>query len=202
MASAPHEALVKAIASGLEDVDRILRHQITERLLHCGVHTNLIMDGGSLSIIPDVAQIVTTLNIPTTESVLVIGEVTMSQTRNNLLRKLKDMVKAYPDVQMLIIAGIEEKTPYHAPRCWASAWDNLCSDASVRSRDTFLTNASMPQSLNKPTEIVVEGHTWCAISNIHFEVWVRGNGPIDIDTSDQNLTARGVSLVTFQLAHD
>ncbi|KAG2745124.1 hypothetical protein P692DRAFT_20697346, partial [Suillus brevipes Sb2] len=32
--------------------------------------------------------------------------------------------------------------------------------------------------------IVVAGHTWCSISAARFQVWVRGDTPIDIDVND------------------
>ena len=44
----------------------------------------------------------------------------MSQSRDNLLQKLQDAVEAFPDVQVLIMAVINEKIPYGAPKRWTS----------------------------------------------------------------------------------
>jgi len=197
MALEVHEDLIKCICSGLERVDRILQNLITGTLLHSKVHTNLTINAGKLKFIPDIAHVVKTISDPPIVTIPVIGEVALSQSRKDLFQRLRDTVDAFPDVHMLIVAFIKERTTYRAPKPRSQAWRNLLSEEVARSEYTFISNRTGPRSLERPTEIRVEGHSWCSISSVHFQVWVRGSGPIDIDTSDQGLTAIGVGPVNI-----
>jgi hypothetical protein len=45
--------------------------------------------------------------------------------------------------------------------------------------------------------VVVAGHTWCKISAVRFQIWVRGENPIDVNVDDGPDVAYGVSGFLF-----
>ncbi|KAG1723473.1 uncharacterized protein EDB91DRAFT_1255622 [Suillus paluster] len=199
MPSPVHETVLRVISSGLEQMNRILLDLIFRNLLNSDSHTNLIMNAGALKLIPDIAHMVTTITGPPMSTVPVIGDVTVLQPRADLLRRLKDTVKAFPDILMLIIAVIDERIPYSAPEHQSRAWQNLRTEASVRSCTTFLSNRSGSPSLDVPSD-VVEGHPWCAVSNPNLTA--RGELFPD-NTMDDVITMieNGLSLVRDHYAH-
>jgi len=194
MPSPPHEAVIKFINAGLENADRFLQSHIDDKLLYSNLHTNLTISAGAHRFTHDIAHVVTGRRIPPIKSIPIIGEVAKSQTEGDLLQRFRDVVQAFPDVLMLIMVVIGEG-PYSAPRRHSDAWLKLGLETSVRSYEEFLSEFTEPQTLEVPTEIVVEGHSWCALSSVRFQVWVRSDVPIDVDTTESSLTARGVSLI-------
>jgi hypothetical protein len=202
MPSHPHEAVIKFINAGLENIDRFLQGHIDSKLLYANLHTNLTVGAGVHRFTHDIAHVVTSCRKPAIKSMPIIGEVAKSQSREDLLQKLRDVVQAFPDVLMLIMVVIGERT-YRAPQPRSKAWKKLCPETSVRSYEAFLSEYPEPQTLQVPTEIVVEGHPWCALSSVRFQVWVRSNVPIDVDTTEPSLTAHGVSLIqAYRSVHD
>jgi hypothetical protein len=202
MPSPPHEAVIKFINAGLENIDRFLQGHIDSKLLYSNLHTNLTIGAGSHRFTPDIAHVVTGRRNPPIKSIPIIGEVAKSQSEEDLLERLRDVVQAFPDVLMLIMVVIGERT-YSAPRRRSKAWRKLRPETSVRSYEAFLSECTEPQTPQVPTEIVVEGHPWCALSSVRFQVWVRSNVPIDVDTTEPSLTAHGVSLIqAYRSVHD
>jgi hypothetical protein len=194
MPSPVHEAIIKVIGKGLERLDDYLQDLMVENLLSSDTHTNLTIDGNSVKCVPDVLHVVTALTDPPILSTPVMGEVAVSQSRADLLQRLRDRVEAFPDIILLFMAEINERVTYSQPKHMSNAWRKLQKDENARSRTTFLSNRTGSRSLDVPAEIEVEGHVWHAMSSVHFQVWVQDvNGRIDIDTQNPNLTARGVS---------
>jgi hypothetical protein len=166
--------------------------------VYSNLHTNLTIGAGAHRFTPDIAHVVTGLCDPPIKSIPIVGEVAKSQTKDGLLQRLRDLVKAFPDILMLIMVVTGERT-YSALR--------RHSNASVRSYEAFLSESTGVQTLQVPNEIVVEGHpsSWCALSSVHFQVWVRSNASIDVDTktSESSLTAHGISLIqAYWSVHD
>jgi len=62
---------------------------------------------------------------------------------------------------------------------------------------TVCPDAGQPLRLGSP--IMVGGHTWCHISSVNYYVWVRqpGDGPIDLDNTEEGHMAHGVSPSQF-----
>jgi hypothetical protein len=161
--------------------------------VYFNLHTNLTIGAGAHRFTPDIAHVVTGLCDPP-----------IKQTKDGLLQRLRDLVKAFPDILMLIMVVIGERT-YSAPRRHSNAWQKLRPETSVRSYEAFLSERTGVRTLQVPTEIVVEGHPWCALSSIHFQVWVQSNSSIDVDsdTTESSLTVHGVSLIrAYRSVHD
>ncbi|KAG1837935.1 hypothetical protein F4604DRAFT_1928507 [Suillus subluteus] len=192
MPSPVHEAVIKVISKGLERLDLLLQDFIVGNFLSSDTHTNLTIDGDSVKCIPDIIHVVTALTDPPILSTPVMGEVAVSQSRADLLQRLRDRVEAFPDIVLLFMVEINERIPYSPPKRLSNAWRKLQNEENARSFTTFLSDRTGPRSLNTPTEIEVEGHLWHTMSSVHFQVWVQDvNGRIDIDTQNPNLTTRG-----------
>ncbi|KAG2063703.1 hypothetical protein BDR04DRAFT_1163385 [Suillus decipiens] len=191
MPSPVHEAVIKFITKGLERLDDILLDFIAGKLLSSETHTNLTIDEKSVICIPDILHVVTALTNPPTVIIPIMGEVAVSQSRADLLERLRNRIKAFPSIALLFIAEVQEWIPYSPPKRSSNAWKKLRKEEEVRSYHTFYSDDT-PRSYDIPTEIEVERHTWHAMSTVHFQVWVQGkDGRIDIDTQDPNLTTRG-----------
>ncbi|KAG2132318.1 uncharacterized protein EDB93DRAFT_1107947 [Suillus bovinus] len=170
MPSPVHEAIIKVISKGLERLDQILQEYITGDLLSLDTHTNLTIDGDSVKCIPDI----------------------LHMSRADLIQRLRDRVKAFPDVGLLFMAEVQERIPYSAPAHSSHAWQKLQKEEEVRSYTTFLSNRTGPRLLNRPAGIKVERHIWHAMSSVHLQVWVQDcDRRIDIDTQNPDLTTRG-----------
>ena len=206
MPSFLHEAIIKFIIQALSRTDQTLQGLIPEYLIYTMIHSNLTIDKGALSFIPDIAYVISTFGHPFTKSIPIFCEVAMSQSRDDLLAKLRDMVQAFLDTLVIIMVIIKEAPPYSAPKRRSMAWRSLRQDSRVRSFTDFVHDVTeLPSSESRDTKpIVFSGHTWCSLSTIDIQVWARGSLPIDIDTTDPDVTARGVStnLNVYKFGHD
>ncbi|KAG1817490.1 uncharacterized protein BJ212DRAFT_1480056 [Suillus subaureus] len=192
MPSPIHEAVIKAISKGLECLDLLLQDFIVGNFLSSDTHTNLTIDRDSVKCIPDIIHVVTALTNPPILTTPVMGKVAVSQSRADLLQRLRDRVEAFPDIILLFMVEINEQIPYSPPKHLSNAWQKLQNGENAHSFTTILSNHTGPRSLNTPTEIEVEGHLWHTMSSVHFQVWVQDiNGQIDIDTQNPNLTTCG-----------
>ncbi|KAG2133205.1 uncharacterized protein EDB93DRAFT_1254978 [Suillus bovinus] len=120
--------------------------------------------------------------------VSVLRETALSQNRRTLLKKFRNTIKLNPGLLMAIMAEVDEITGYRSPKKKSCAMSML-RETSPRSSDIFNSATGTLPALDNPVK--VEGHTWCSIRSIRFEVWVHGVEPIDLDTTDRNLVACG-----------
>ncbi|KAG1739655.1 hypothetical protein EDB19DRAFT_1908675 [Suillus lakei] len=127
-------------------------------------------------------------NFEKTVHVPIIGETAFSQYRRALLVKFRRTIRLNPELSMGIMAEVEGCTPYRSPKK-KSYTTNMLREKSPRSSDSFNAATGTLPALCNP--VVVEGHTWCSIRSVSFKVWVRGAGPIDIDTKNGDLVASG-----------
>ncbi|KIK40329.1 hypothetical protein CY34DRAFT_107813 [Suillus luteus UH-Slu-Lm8-n1] len=194
MPSCVHDSVVNVIRRGLESVDKTLQDLITGRLIHTEVHPSLTLNTGKKEFVPDCVHVVTARCNPPIRKVPSLVEVAYSQTEAALLSRFRSVVKAYPELAMILMVVINEIPPYESPERLSHTWKELRPKNSghLHSETSFLSMRAEPRSLDEPTPVIVGNHSWCTISNIQVQVWVRGRkSPINIDTKDNRLTARG-----------
>lgn len=195
MAGSIHETIMNVIRPGFDEVARSLQRLIPGRLIVVQSHPNLTIKAGDLTFVPDFVHAINSCTDPPYETMPVFCEIGASQTGTELIQRLRNVARAYPDAIMILMADIKEAHPYSSPACRSAAYRILRRETSVRSHGYFLSSCTGPRSLDRPTKVVVEGHVWCDLSAVDFQVWIRGTTPIDIDTDDSQLTARGVSTI-------
>ncbi|KIK32621.1 hypothetical protein CY34DRAFT_18909 [Suillus luteus UH-Slu-Lm8-n1] len=186
-----HETIMNVIRPGSDEVARTLQCLIPGRLIVVQSHPNLTIKAGDLTFVPDFVHAINSCTDPPYETMPVFCEIGASQTETKLIQHLRNVARAYPDAIMILMADIKEARPYNSPAYRSAAYCILRRETSVRSHSYFLSSRTGPRSLDRPTKVVVEGHAWCDLSAVDFQVWIRGNTPIDIDTNDSHLTARG-----------
>ncbi|KAG1853392.1 hypothetical protein F4604DRAFT_1933286 [Suillus subluteus] len=186
-----HETIVNIIRSGIEDVATAFQRLIPRWLILCHSHPNVNIITQNLTFIPDFVHAINSCTDPPHKTHPVFCEVGSSQSETDLLQRMRDVVSAYPDAVLIIMGLIKETPPYGSPAIQSQAWQTLGQESSVRSQVDFLSMRTGARSLDRPTKVVVGGHCWCEVSAVSFQVWIRGNAAIDIDTQDPQLTARG-----------
>ncbi|KAG1844483.1 hypothetical protein F4604DRAFT_1937532 [Suillus subluteus] len=191
MTGSIHETIMNVIRPGFDEVARILQCLIPGRLIIVQSHPNLTIKAGDLTFVPDFIHAINSCTNPPYETMPVFCEIGASQTGTDLIQRLRNVARAYPDAIMILMADIKEARPYSSPACHSTAYRILRREMSVCSHGYFLSSRTGLRSLDRPTKIVVEGHVWCDLSAVDFQVWIRGITPIDIDTDDSQLTARG-----------
>jgi hypothetical protein len=147
--------------------------------------------GGETSAVPDFMISIGAHS--TREKVIpVIGETAFSQSTSSLLKKLDRVVRSNPDIVMVIMVKIDERTRYETPRPNSNAWHTL-RQAAKHTLGSYISAQATTVTTGQP--IVVAGHTWCHLKSVEFTVWVSdGHNPIDINITDnQAICAHGVS---------
>jgi hypothetical protein len=204
MPSCVHNSATNVIRRGLESVDRMLHDLITARLILSEIHPSLTLNTGKKEFVPDCVHVVTARCNPPVSKIPSIVEVAFSQSEAALLDRFRNAVKFYPELGMILMLVIKETPPYLSPKPMGHTWRKLRprDDKPHHSALAFLSLRDEPQSLDEPTPVIVEDHSWCAITDIQVQVWVRGRrGAINIDTKDNRLTARGVRHSCFIVFH-
>jgi hypothetical protein len=131
-----------------------------------------------------------------------LGEVALSQDEGDLHEKFKLEVASNPEAELVVKLKVDEGG-YASPNPTSDAYRllvapkfNKDTKALVPSAESHLTLedfTSLMDTSAPRNSIVVAGHTWCSISAARFQVWVRGDTPIDIDVNDGPDVAYGVS---------
>ncbi|KAG1769913.1 hypothetical protein EV702DRAFT_1202692 [Suillus placidus] len=194
MPSCVHDSVVNVIRRGLESVDRMLQNLITGRLIHTELHPSLTLNTGKKEFVPDCVHVITARCNPPVRKVSSLIEVAFSQSEAALLDRFRNAVNAYPELGWILMVVINEIPPYQSPERLSHTWRELRPkpNGNLFSETSFLSLRAEPRSLDEPTPVVVENHSWCTISSIQVQVWIRGRkSPINIDTKDNRLTARG-----------
>ncbi|KAG2029940.1 hypothetical protein BDR03DRAFT_987435 [Suillus americanus] len=186
-----HETVMNVIRPAFEDVARMLQRLIPGKLIVSQSHPNLTIKAEDLTFVPDFVHAINSCTDPPSVTMPVWGEITASQSETEIPQRLKNIVRAFPDTVMIFTGSIQENPPYSSPTSYSQAWQVLRSEPSIRSQLQFLSARTGERSLDRPAEVVVEGHCWCQLSAVKFQVWIRGSEPIDIDTTDPQLTAKG-----------
>ncbi|KAG1774501.1 hypothetical protein EV702DRAFT_1200311 [Suillus placidus] len=129
------------------------------------------------------------------------GECALSQDEDVLHEKFKFEVASNTEVDLVVKLKVDEGDDYESPEPTSDAYKllvapkfNQDSKTLVPSAEshlpldefTFLMDTSAPS-----TSVVVAGHTWCNINAAHFQIWVRGNTPIDVNVDDGPDVAHG-----------
>jgi hypothetical protein len=180
---------------GLESLNMLFQRLIARWLVQSEVHPSLKMTAGSSIFIPDCVHVITARRNPIVEKISSIYEVAFSQLEAGLLEKLRKVVKAYPELDMIIMVVIKESSVYRSPSPLSTTSLELGPENNSLSKIEFISLRDGESTLDVPSAVEVGGHCWCAISSVQVRVWVRGQESINIDTKDQSMTACGVRLV-------
>ncbi|KAG0691997.1 hypothetical protein DFH29DRAFT_1009632 [Suillus ampliporus] len=130
-----------------------------------------------------------------------LGECALSQDVVDLHKKFKFEVASNPEVELVVKLKVDEGNGYKSLDPTSDAYKLLVSPKFNQDSKTLVASAESHLSLGDFTylmdtsapssSVVVAGHTWCNINAVHFQVWVRGNTPIDIDVDDGPDVAHG-----------
>jgi hypothetical protein len=136
-----------------------------------------------------------------------LGECALSQDEDVLHDKFEVEVASNTEVDLVVKLKVDEGDGYESPEPTSDAYKilvapkfNQDSKTLVPSAEshlpldefTFLMDTSAPS-----TSIVVAGHRWCSINAVRFQIWVRGDTPIDVNVDDGPNVAHGVSDFYF-----
>ncbi|KAG1811845.1 uncharacterized protein BJ212DRAFT_496733 [Suillus subaureus] len=154
--------------------------------------TTLSMNFELGSIIPDMSirTVAVTRGHLGHRKVHVIGECAFAQDTDSVLCKIKEEIAERPEILMAIMVVIDEHHPYHSPERMSEAWQMLRHETSARSPSSFHSLQGDP-ARSHDKHIVIAGHTWCHLASVQFHVWVRGDEPINVDDTNNELLARG-----------
>ncbi|KIK13755.1 hypothetical protein PISMIDRAFT_17770 [Pisolithus microcarpus 441] len=162
---------------------------------------------------------------------LAVVECAFSQSREDVMKKVRAEVEGWPTIVLVILIFISEDRDYHSPKEGTPTWsffsqcdacflednffalprsieactmifnESTSSDSSstnrpeVESPTRLDPSSSIKQDLDSKADfepepvviepIVVADHTWCAIKEVEFDVWIREDGAerIDLDNS-------------------
>lgn len=131
-----------------------------------------------------------------------LGEVALSQDEGNLHNKFKLEVASNPEAELVVKLKVDEGG-YESPEPTSEAYRLLVAPKINKDTKTLVPSAESHLTLEDftylmdasapPQSVVVAGHTWCSINAVRYQVWVRGDTPIDIDVKDGPNVAYGVS---------
>jgi hypothetical protein len=131
-----------------------------------------------------------------------LGEAALSQDEGNLNEKFHLEVASNPEVELVVKLKVDDGG-YESPEPTSDAYKLLVAPKfnkdsktlvpSARSHLTFEDFTYLMDESAPPHSVVVAGHTWCTISAVRYQVWVRGDTPINIDVNDGPDVAHGVS---------
>ncbi|KAG2045875.1 hypothetical protein BDR06DRAFT_977896, partial [Suillus hirtellus] len=193
MPSCVHDSVMNVIRRGLESVDKTLQDLITGRLIRTEVHPSFTLNTGKKEFVPDCVHVITAHCNPPVRKIPSLVEIAYSQPEAAVLDRFRSAVKAYPELAMILMVVINEIPTFQSPKRLSHAWRELHPkpDRHLHLEPSFLSLRAELQSLDELIPVIVENHSWCAISSIQVQVWIRGRkSPINIDTKDNRLTAR------------
>ncbi|KIJ19091.1 hypothetical protein PAXINDRAFT_153664 [Paxillus involutus ATCC 200175] len=113
-----------------------------------------------------------------------ILEVTFTQTQEDIFKKVKNILKSFPEILVVLVLAISEHQCPH-PMSGGAAWEFFRNHRGTMTLDTFLTGDRPEGSVGNPVRS--GGHDWCCIGNVDYHVWVRDglSGPkINLDVTD------------------
>lgn len=135
-----------------------------------------------------------------------LGECALSQDEEDLHEKFKFEVASNPEVELVVKLKVDDGG-YESPARTSDAYKLLVAPKFNKDSHTLVPSAKSHLPLHDftylmdpsahPTSVVVAGHTWCSISAVRYQIWVRGENPIDIDVNDGPDVAHGVSESYF-----
>ncbi|KIK19127.1 hypothetical protein PISMIDRAFT_108241, partial [Pisolithus microcarpus 441] len=105
---------------------------------------------------------------------LAVVECAFSQSREALMKKVRAEVEGWPSILLVILILITEERDYHCPT------EGTCTWSFFSQCDT--SDFELEPVVIKP--IVVADHTWCAIKDVEFDVWIREDGAERINLND------------------
>ncbi|KAG2141622.1 hypothetical protein BD769DRAFT_1383848 [Suillus cothurnatus] len=190
MPSAIHEAPFDCLKLSLELSLEALPYD--RDTIFAMVHMNSSLSIERKTVTPDICITVTAAEGPT-NVVLVpfLGESVFSEDKPHAVRKLKKIITAHPEIEVVVLALAREAQLYRKPEKGSPVSATFHKDSEPLPLDLFIT-----ERFPTGTSITVADHNWCHISSVEFFVWVRGDDElvIDIDNEDAEHMAHGTLL--------
>ena len=156
-------------------------------LVRVHVTANTDLEGESISAIPDLTLVFSTLTNPKLRRNPFILETAFAQSSTSVFKKVKGLIAARPEVLVVVVVLIDEKSPYHTPMEGSSAWERFKRDPQLLELEAFIDIADDPQQVvpeDFMSPIVVAGHTWSSIKRVSYYVWLKK--PADSGASDDS----------------
>lgn len=132
-----------------------------------------------------------------------LGECALSQDEDVLREKFKLEVASNAEADLVVKLKVDEGGDYERPGPNLDAYKLLVATKFNHDSMTLVPSAECHLPLDDftylmdvsapSTSVIVAGHTWCNISAVRFQIWVRGNIPIDVNVDDGPDVAHGVS---------
>ncbi|KAG1761108.1 hypothetical protein EDD22DRAFT_954348 [Suillus occidentalis] len=129
-----------------------------------------------------------------------LGECALSQDEEDLDEKFRFEVASNPDVELVVKLKVDDGG-YESPAPTSEAYKLLVAPKFNKDSHTLIPSAKSHLPLDDftylmdpsahPASVVVAGHTWCSISAVRYQIWVRGENPIDIDVNEGPDVAHG-----------
>ncbi|KAG2138175.1 hypothetical protein BD769DRAFT_1663740 [Suillus cothurnatus] len=156
------------------------------------VHMNSLLSIKRKMVMPDICITVTGAEGPT-NVVLVpfLRESVFSEDKPHAVHKLKKIITAHPEIEVVVLALACKVQLYHKPEKGSPASATFHKDSEPLPLDLFIT-----ECFPTGTSIMVTDHNWCHISSVEFFIWVRGDDEfvINIDNEDTKHMAHGTLL--------
>jgi len=190
MPSAIHEAPFDCLKLSLELSLKALPYD--RDTIFAMVHMNSSLSIKRKMVTPDICITVTAAEGPTNVMLVpFLRESVFSEDKPHAVRKLKNIITAHPEIEVVVLALACEAQLYHKPEKGSPVSATFHKDSEPLPLNLFIT-----ERFPTGTSITVADHNWCHISSVEFFVWVRGDDElvIDIDNEDTEHMAHGVSF--------
>lgn len=120
-----------------------------------------------------------------------VGECAFTQHNKVATKKLENFVVGNSDIELAFLISINEQSPFHRPLPSSPAAKKLRS-LELKKITAFLPPRSKEKAFGP---VVVEGHTWIHVTEITWEVWIKGGSrSIDFKNTSADFFAKGVSV--------
>ncbi|KIL66248.1 hypothetical protein M378DRAFT_408982 [Amanita muscaria Koide BX008] len=131
----------------------------------------------------------------------VVAECAYTQDIFQLHGKLKGLLEALPEIIMVIIIEIQGPA-YRSPIQLDEAWCHFNSMHKMLDQTKFIREARDQGHRIFTNPIVVGKHTWCSVTGMKYEVWLKAQTGGAIDLAEKDNYAEGHfpdKMVDFEL---
>ncbi|KAI6024357.1 hypothetical protein EDC04DRAFT_2606524 [Pisolithus marmoratus] len=175
LASAIHEATISEFKSVLFCFQQV---SYPCNIIHIQVSMNSDMEEKLISAIPDLALVISSMKGNKTQCFPLIVECTFSQPHKKIFKKVAMLIAACPEVLVVIIILINESPHYWSPSKKSLAWMTFANHHDSLDLTNFTSlcdvdsgNLNVEEDFMVP--VVTAGHTWCHISSVDYDVWLK-----------------------------
>ncbi|KAI6010319.1 hypothetical protein EDC04DRAFT_2610230 [Pisolithus marmoratus] len=175
LASAIHEVPISELNSVLSCFQQV---SYPHNIVHIQVSMNSDMEEKLTFAIPDLALVISSMKGNKIQCFPLIVECTFSQPHKKVFKKVAMLIDACPGVLMVIIVLINESPHYQSPSEKSLAWKTFMNHQDPLDLTGFTSLCDVDSGHVDVEEdfmvpIVAAGHTWCHISSVDYDVWLK-----------------------------